>query len=190
MKEANKTQATVLNLLFNSLKFEEWYIQGRFIGFKLKNDLGKEVRYCLDPIHWNTNRPPALDWQTTFPTPESHLRQMIHSHFGAIQRLIVKNNWIYPSYSVEHPKGTLLSYSVTGINSHTVICPEKLGDENAISCNQLLELCKREFVKKMIRKVDSYLEAKLGEKIYLKLKKTPRDQRAQFYVRNSHNYID
>jgi hypothetical protein len=32
MQKIDKAQTTVLNLIFNSLHFDEWYMQGRFIG--------------------------------------------------------------------------------------------------------------------------------------------------------------
>ena len=189
MQKIDKAQTTVLNLIFNSLHFDEWYMQGKFIGFKLKDDYGQEVRYTLNPKHWNTNRPPALDWQTYGPTPESQIRQMIHNHFDSIQKLITKNDWLYSSYSLEHPDGLLLSFSITGINSHSIICPYKLGDDNAISCCQLLELHKRKFVEKMVKKVNSYLKAKLGLEVYRSFRGIPREERTRHYLRSLQKHI-
>ena len=62
----DRTQKTVLSLIFKTLHFEEWFIQNTFCGFKLKNDMGKEVRYCLNPIHWNTNRVLFLEGEGYF----------------------------------------------------------------------------------------------------------------------------
>lgn len=186
----DRTQKTVLSLIFNSLRFEDWYMQGKLIGFSLKNDLGKEVRYCLDPLHFNTNRPPSLDWQTFGVTPESQIRQMLHNHFDSIQKLIAKNDWIYPSHSMTHPEGVLLSFSITGTNSHVIVCGERLGDDNAISCYQLLDLYKKEFVRTMLEKVNSYLVARLGEEKYKELFSLPGTERTLHYVRCLHDYID
>lgn len=188
----DRTQKTVLSLIFRGLQFKEWHVNGHFVGYKLINDLGEEVRYALSPKFWNTNLVPGLEWnQAMLPSPEAKIKQMINRYFADIDSLIEVNDWLNPSYSIKDPNGsTILFFSITGINSHHVSCPYKLGDANMISCRQLLQLYKSEFTKGVVRKINNTLKEILGEKQYREFRDIPIEDRPRAYLRANKEFVD
>lgn len=193
MTNINKNDATILKLTFTGIRFTEWYVNGFFAGYKLTDNLGGEVKYALSPKFWNINLPPSLEWsKAVLPSPEAKIKQMINNHFDEIDKLIVSNDWLYPSYSIKDPNNgsTILAFSISGTNSHHLSCPYKLGDDDIISCRQLLELQRSEFTKAVVRKINNTLKAILGEKRYREFRDIPIEDRPRAYLRANKEFVD
>ena len=109
-----------------------------------------------------------------------------------MDKLIVRNDWLCPSYSIKDPNNgsKILCFSISGRNSHYVSCGFKLGDDDMISCRQLLELYRAEFEKKVVRKINNTLKAILGEKQYCKFRDIPIEDRPRAYLRANKEFVD
>ena len=189
----NRNDLTVLKLIFTGIQFKEWHVNSFFAGYKLTDDLGGELKYALSPRFWNTSLVPGLEWaQAILPSPEARMKQMINRYFSDVDSLIKVNDWLYPSYSIKDPNSgsTILCFSISGINSHHLSCPYKLGDNNMISCRQLLELHRSEFTKVVVRKINNTLKAILGEKQYREFRDIPIEDRPRAYLRANKEFID
>ena len=156
-------------------------------------NLGDEVKYTLSPKLWNLYLPPMLEFkQAILPSPEAKIKQMINRYFSDVDSLLEENDWLYPSYSIKDPNNgsTILCFSVSGINSHHLSCPYKLGDDDIISCRKLLELQRSEFTKAVVRKINNTLKAILGEKRYREFRDTPIEDRPRAYLRANKEFVD
>jgi hypothetical protein len=183
MTMIDKNQTSVLALIFNSIHFERWQVLGKNTGFYLKDDFGKRVHYALNPIHWNTNLPPAFYWDAPAPSPEYRLQKMVDDHFESIEKLLAKNDWLKPTKSIIGRQGTALLFSVTGLSSHAVTCPYELGDEDMISCKQLIILVKEELLKKIRTLINEEILGKIGKVNYQDLKHCELHQRTHKFLR-------
>lgn len=181
MSKVDKTQKTILNLIFNSLQFVPWIYNGKDAGFVLRNEFEK-CYYPLNPELWNEFLPPGFYFGAPAPSPEFKLQSMLDRHFDEISKLIVKNDWLQPSMTVTSKKSKLLFFSVNAINDLYIKCPYKLGDNSMISCKQLLELKKSEILAKMQYKIAEGIHHRIGRSALRKLKNCPAHKRTRMYL--------
>ena len=68
-------------------------------------------------------------------------------------------------------------------NHHAITCPYELGDEDMISCKQLIQLVKEELLQKIRTSINEEVLAKIGKQNYQNFKNCELHQRTHKYLR-------